>query len=56
MGKQFVDAAVQMRGQARQHVVEIGPGIMAVKLGRLHQVHYDRGALTVDCRSVLRDT
>lgn len=41
MRQQFVDAAVQLRGQAGQDVLEVGPRIMAIELGRLHQAHHD---------------
>jgi len=33
MRKQFVDAAVHMRGQPGQHVIEVGVRIVPVQLG-----------------------
>jgi hypothetical protein len=41
VGKQFADAAIQMRGQAAQHIVEVGPWVVALELGGLHQTHHD---------------
>jgi hypothetical protein len=45
MREQFVDAAVQLRGQPREDVLEVSPRIMAIELGRLHQAHDDGGTL-----------
>src|SRR5437762_681672 len=45
MRQQFVDLAVQLRGQPREHVLEVGPGVSPVELGRLQQAHHHRGAL-----------
>ena len=45
VGQQLLDAAVQLRGQPGEHVLEVGPGIVPVELGRLQQAHHDRGAL-----------
>ena len=35
MRQQLVDAAVQVGRQARQHILEVSPGIVPVELGRL---------------------
>ena len=35
MWQQFFDSAVQLCGQPREHVLEVGPGIMPVELGRV---------------------
>ena len=45
MRQQLVDTAVQVAGQARKHVLEIGPRVVAVHPGRLHQAHDNSGAL-----------
>ena len=37
--QQFVDAAVQVRWQPGEHVLEVSPGAMPAELGRLHQAH-----------------
>jgi hypothetical protein len=35
--KQFVDAAVQVDGQAFEDIAEVSPTLMPVEFGRLHQ-------------------
>src|SRR5438105_6267280 len=45
MGQQFVDLPVQLRGQPREHVFEVGPRVSPVELGRLQQAHHRRGSL-----------
>src|SRR5438105_5694728 len=45
MRQQFLESAVRQRGQPREHVLEVGPGISSVELGRLQQAHHDRGSL-----------
>jgi len=37
--EQLVDAAVELGGQAREHVFEVGPRVGLVELGRLQQAH-----------------
>ena len=39
MRQQFADSAVGLSRQAREDVLEIEEGIMAVQLGRLDQAH-----------------
>ena len=45
MRQQFLDAAVQVHRQSCQHILEVGPRVMPIELGRLHQAHNHRGAL-----------
>ena len=45
MRQQFVDAAVQVRWQPGEHVLEVSPGVMPAELGRLHQAHHHGRAL-----------
>ena len=40
MWQQLIDAAVQLRGQPRQHILQIDPGAVPVELGRLQQAHH----------------
>src|ERR1019366_4246158 len=40
-GEQLLDPAVQRRRQAREDVLEVGPGFVPVELGRLQQAHDD---------------
>ena len=44
MRQQFVEAAVELSWQSRQHIAEVGPGIVSVEPGRLHQAHDHSGA------------
>jgi hypothetical protein len=34
MGQQLFDTAVEVGGQAGEHVTQVGPGIEAIELGR----------------------
>jgi hypothetical protein len=43
--EQFIDAAVQMRGQSGQHVVKVRVRVVAIDLCRLHEAHDDGSAL-----------
>jgi len=43
--QQLLDPAVQLRGQPREHVLQVGPRLMPVELGRLQQTHHHRRAL-----------
>ena len=45
MRQQFVDAAVQVRWQPGERVLEVSPGVMPAELGRLHQAHHHGRAL-----------
>lgn len=45
MGQQLFDAAIQLRGQSREHVLEVSPRIAAIEFDRLQQAHHDTGAL-----------
>ena len=45
MRQQLVDTAVQVARQAREHVLEVGPRVVAVHPGGLHQAHDDSGTL-----------
>ena len=45
VGQQLLDAAVQLRGQSGEHVLEVGPGLVPIELGRLQQAHHDSRAL-----------
>ena len=45
MRLQFLDAAVRLRGQTREHVLEVEVRIVPIELGRLHQTHDRSGAL-----------
>jgi hypothetical protein len=46
MREQLIDAAVHMGWQSCQHVLEIGPRIVAMQLRGLQQAHHDGGALS----------
>ncbi len=46
MGQQFVDTAIEMGGQALEHIAQIGPRVQAIELGRLHQTHHHGRTLT----------
>src|ERR1035438_5432857 len=52
VGEQLLDPAVQLRRQAREDVLEVGPGFVPVELCRLQQAHHDSrplaGQLTAD--------
>src|ERR1035437_103361 len=41
VGQQLLDLAVQLRGQPRKHVLQVGPGLVPVELGQLQQAHHD---------------
>jgi len=43
--QQFLNAAVHVRWQSCQHVMQIGPRVMTMQLGRLQQAHYEGGTL-----------
>ena len=43
--QQLPDPAVQLRGQPREHVLQVGPGLVPIELGRLQQAHHHRGSL-----------
>ena len=43
--QQFLDPAVQLRGQPREHVLQIRPRLVPIELGRLQQAHHHRGPL-----------
>ena len=45
VGQQLFDAAVHLRGQSREHILQVGPRLMPFELGRLQQAHYDRSPL-----------
>ena len=45
MGQQLVDTAVEVAGQAREHVLEVSPRVVAMHPDGLHQAHDDSGAL-----------
>src|SRR5688572_2677973 len=45
MRQQFVDATVLVRRQPLQHIPQVGPRIVSVELGRLHQAHHHGRAL-----------
>src|SRR5438105_1981933 len=45
VGQQLLDPAVQLRGQPREHVLEVDPRLVAIELGRLQQAHHDSSAL-----------
>lgn len=45
MRQQFLHATGLVRGQAREHVLEIGIRVMPVHARRLHQAHDGRGPL-----------
>ena len=44
--QQLLDPAVQLRRQPGQHVLELGPRLVPIELGRLQQAHHHRSALT----------
>ena len=37
MGQQLLDPTVQLRRQSGEHVLEVGPGLVPVELGRLRR-------------------
>ena len=45
VGQQFLDSAVQLRGQPCEHVLEVSPGLVPFELGRLQQAHHDSSSL-----------
>ena len=45
VGQQLLDPAVQLRGHAREDVLQIGPRFVPVELGRLQQTHHDSSPL-----------
>ena len=51
VGQQLVDATVQLRRQSGEHVLQVGPRLMPVKLGRLQQAHYDCSPLASQLRA-----
>ena len=46
MRQQLGHAAVQVRREAREHILEVCPRIVPVELGRYRQAHDDGGTLT----------
>ncbi len=42
--QQLTDPAVQLRRQPREHVLQVGPGLVPVELGRLQQAHHHRSS------------
>ncbi len=46
MRQQLLHPAGPVRGQPRQHILEIGIGVMPVHARRLHQAHHRRRPLT----------
>ena len=48
MRQQLVDATVHVRGQPRQHILEVSPGIVPVELGRHDQTHHRGGPLACE--------
>ena len=45
MRQQLLDPAAPVRGQAREHVLQVGIGVMTVHARRLHQAHHRRRPL-----------
>jgi hypothetical protein len=45
VGQQLLDPAVQLRRHAREDVLQVGPRVVPVELGRLKQAHHDSSAL-----------
>ena len=45
MRQQFFNLAVLLRGQALQHILQIGIRIMPIELGALNQTHHSGGTL-----------
>src|SRR5450759_1573673 len=45
VGQQLLDLAVQLRGQPREHVLQVGPGLVPFELGRLQQAPPDSSPL-----------
>ena len=43
--QQLLHTAVQLRGHTRQDVLEVGPRVVPMHLGRLQQAHHDGSAL-----------
>ena len=41
VGQQLLNSTVQLRRQPGEHVLEVGPGLVPVELGRLQQTHHD---------------
>lgn len=46
MRQQFVDAAVKVREQPREHVPQVGVGVEAIQTRRVNQAHHHGRALT----------
>ena len=44
VGQQLVEPAVQLRRHPREDVLDVGPRVVSIELGRLQQAHHDRGA------------
>jgi len=45
MRQQLPDSAVQLRRQSGEHILEVGPRVVPIELGRLQQIHHHCGAL-----------
>jgi hypothetical protein len=45
VGQQFLDSAVQLHRQPGEDVLQVGPRVVPVELGRLKQAHHDSSAL-----------
>ena len=45
VGQQLLDPAVQLRRHAGEDVLQVGPGVVPVELGRLKQAHHDSSTL-----------
>ena len=53
VGQKLFDPAVQLRGQPGEHILETGPRLVPIELGRLQQAHHHRGPLAHDTGSGL---
>ena len=42
--QQLPNSAVQLRGQPREHILQVGPGLVPIELGRLQQAHHHRSS------------
>ena len=51
MGQQLLDSTVQLRRQSGEHVLQAGPGLMSVQLGRLQQAYHHRRTFTRQLRT-----
>ena len=45
VGQQLLDPTVQLRRQPREDVLQVGPRLMPLELGRVRQAHHDGGTL-----------